>query len=80
MTLPAEVAVVGRFPPPLDGQTLATARLAELVSTACPVVTVSTSAPRVRASSGRRFGPKIRSATTKMISSSHIPMPNMGER
>lgn len=38
------VAVVGRFPPPLDGQTLATARLAELVAEARPVVTVSTSA------------------------------------
>ncbi len=39
------VAVVGRFPPPLDGQTLATARLAELVAQTRPVVTVSTSAP-----------------------------------
>ena len=45
MTPRAEVAVVGRFPPPLDGQTLATARLAELVGEARPVVTVSTSAP-----------------------------------
>ncbi|WP_412060585.1 glycosyltransferase family 4 protein [Rubrivirga sp. IMCC45206] len=39
------VAVVGRFPPPLDGQTLATDRLAELVGASRPVVRVSTSAP-----------------------------------
>ena len=45
MTQPPEVAVVGRFPPPLDGQTLATARLAELVGEARPVLPVSTSAP-----------------------------------
>ena len=42
---PAPVAVVGRFPPPLDGQTLATDRLAELVGASRPVVRVSTSAP-----------------------------------
>lgn len=42
---PPPVFVVGRFPPPLDGQTLATARLAELVAQARPVTTVSTSAP-----------------------------------
>ena len=39
------VFVVGRFPPPLDGQTLATERLAELVGEARSVVRVSTSAP-----------------------------------
>ncbi len=39
------VFVVGRFPPPLDGQTLATARLAELVGVTRPVLRVSTSAP-----------------------------------
>lgn len=43
--MPTPVAVVGRFPPPLDGQTLATDRLAELVGEARPVVRVSTSAP-----------------------------------
>ena len=39
------VVVVGRFPPPLDGQTLATARLADLVGADRPVEAVSTSAP-----------------------------------
>ena len=39
------IAVVGRFPPPLDGQTLATARMADLVDSARPVVRISTSAP-----------------------------------
>ena len=39
------VVVVGRFPPPLDGQTLATARLADLVEEKRSVVRVSTSAP-----------------------------------
>ena len=42
---PRPVVVVGRFPPPLDGQTLATARLAELVAADRPVVRFSTSAP-----------------------------------
>lgn len=44
-TPPRPVFVVGRFPPPLDGQTLATARLAELVEVDRPVERVSTSAP-----------------------------------
>ena len=38
------VVVLGRFPPPIDGQTLATARTAELIEAARPVLRVSTTA------------------------------------
>ena len=45
MSAAPPVVVLGRFPPPLDGQTLATERMAELVAQARPVVRLSTSAP-----------------------------------
>lgn len=45
MSAAPPVVVLGRFPPPLDGQTLATARLADLVGQVRPVVRLSTSAP-----------------------------------
>ncbi len=41
------VHIVGRFPPPLDGQTLATRRLAELLSADRRVLTASTAMPEV---------------------------------
>lgn len=45
MTAPPSVFVMGRFPPPLDGQTIATARVADLLSAGRRVHRFSTSAP-----------------------------------
>ena len=44
MTSPSPAVVLGRFPPPLDGQALATERTAELIEANRPVVRVSTTA------------------------------------
>ena len=55
----APLAVVGRFPPPLDGQAVATARLADLLSSTRAVTRVDVGAPEgdhVVAPGGARIG------------------------
>ena len=43
--MPDPVVVLGRFPPPIDGQSLATARSAELMEADRPVVCINTEPP-----------------------------------
>lgn len=52
------VVIVGRFPPPLDGQTVATERLAGLLSAQAPVTRISVSAPESGVASEVRLRPE----------------------
>jgi len=50
--------VLGRFPPPIDGQTIATEQLAALLDEQGPVERVSLSAPEAEVAFGVRFRPR----------------------
>ena len=51
----APLHIVGRFPPPIDGQTMATRRLAELLADAYAVRRLSTSTPAAHVEAEVRF-------------------------
>lgn len=50
--------VIGRFPPPMDGQTIATEQLAALLAEALPVRRLNLSAPEAAVAFGARFRPE----------------------
>jgi glycosyltransferase involved in cell wall biosynthesis len=54
----ADVVVLGRFPPPLDGQTVATRRLADLLASRMAVTRVSVSAPEDAVTADVRLRPE----------------------